>query len=350
VKPQCTNCIRRTTVCEYDKAPKRRGPDRQPGARLKLNAEKKRKRGVGKDGDEHEDEPEQEHGQGPGERRRKKGEGGRYSAGHFTFVAPLTGPVTSGRHNRLKAAVRAQQQPVAPPSDDDPAHDKDSTAAAVVASESLPPAQSTKFKHSELGSSSQDLPSQASSTPSFPLSVPVPAASQSEQAFGTSRSSDARPANDPNYATTSDDAFGSVRNDPFSAPGLDLLAGSAFLTAGSMYHEGSSAISHLEPQEPDVIHLHSHGVRSSSSHMPNVPYHTNSLVTPLFPTSFGAPTSGLLPSDDPPPYTDEDATNNDNRRVNRPISPGPSSEFSRKTWYDALLSLYSPDRALSLVH
>lgn len=35
-RPQCRNCSRRSENCEYDVAPKRRGPDRQPGTRHRM--------------------------------------------------------------------------------------------------------------------------------------------------------------------------------------------------------------------------------------------------------------------------------------------------------------------------
>jgi hypothetical protein len=35
-RPMCTNCTRRSDPCEYDAAPKRRGPDKEPGTRLRL--------------------------------------------------------------------------------------------------------------------------------------------------------------------------------------------------------------------------------------------------------------------------------------------------------------------------
>jgi hypothetical protein len=39
-KPTCEVCIKRgVSVCTYDAAPKRRGPDRQPGARQRLRME-----------------------------------------------------------------------------------------------------------------------------------------------------------------------------------------------------------------------------------------------------------------------------------------------------------------------
>jgi len=32
-RPVCNNCVRRSNVCEYDIAPRRRGPDKRPGTR-----------------------------------------------------------------------------------------------------------------------------------------------------------------------------------------------------------------------------------------------------------------------------------------------------------------------------
>ena len=32
-RPVCLNCVRRSNNCEYDAAPKRRGPDKRPGTR-----------------------------------------------------------------------------------------------------------------------------------------------------------------------------------------------------------------------------------------------------------------------------------------------------------------------------
>jgi hypothetical protein len=32
-RPMCSNCSRRSSTCEYDAAPKRRGPDKRPGTR-----------------------------------------------------------------------------------------------------------------------------------------------------------------------------------------------------------------------------------------------------------------------------------------------------------------------------
>ncbi|KIM22982.1 hypothetical protein M408DRAFT_267566 [Serendipita vermifera MAFF 305830] len=39
-RPLCKNCVRREDSCEYDTAPKRRGPDRQPGTRQRLYKKK----------------------------------------------------------------------------------------------------------------------------------------------------------------------------------------------------------------------------------------------------------------------------------------------------------------------
>jgi len=39
-KPLCKNCVRRSDPCEYDFAPKRRGPDKQPGTRRRLYKKK----------------------------------------------------------------------------------------------------------------------------------------------------------------------------------------------------------------------------------------------------------------------------------------------------------------------
>lgn len=39
-RPVCKNCARRSDPCEYDTAPKRRGPDRQPGTRQRLYKKK----------------------------------------------------------------------------------------------------------------------------------------------------------------------------------------------------------------------------------------------------------------------------------------------------------------------
>lgn len=39
-RPLCRNCVRRSDACQYDVAPKRRGPDRQPGIRQRLYKKK----------------------------------------------------------------------------------------------------------------------------------------------------------------------------------------------------------------------------------------------------------------------------------------------------------------------
>lgn len=43
-RPKCQKCVRRSSECEYDAAPKRRGPDRKPGARQRTSRQAKEAR------------------------------------------------------------------------------------------------------------------------------------------------------------------------------------------------------------------------------------------------------------------------------------------------------------------
>ena len=54
-KPKCQKCSRRSSECDYDPAPKRRGPDKKPGARQRTS--KKAKESLPEEAQQEQDPP-----------------------------------------------------------------------------------------------------------------------------------------------------------------------------------------------------------------------------------------------------------------------------------------------------
>ncbi|KAF7317408.1 Zn(2)-C6 fungal-type domain-containing protein [Mycena chlorophos] len=77
-RPQCSNCVRRHTECIYDAAPKRRGPDKNPGTRQRSCKTRKRsskdddKSKLERDRDSKDSDPD---GPPPAKRQRKESTG-----------------------------------------------------------------------------------------------------------------------------------------------------------------------------------------------------------------------------------------------------------------------------------